>query len=237
MLHTSLTIPVFVAGSGKSILWFVTQFSPHTEQLISSISSAIIQYIIALRDTRSATVVYFYFDFRDVEKKNRRNLVPSLLLQLSARSRHCLDILSRLYSDYRAGQEQPGENVLVKCLKDMLMSSRLPTYIILDAIDECPNSSGIPTPRGLVLGLVKDIVDLRLPNLHICVTSRPEIDIRTTLESLASGHLSLHDQPGQKRDIVEYISSVVQSDIQMKRWREDDRNLVMEKLSERADGM
>ena len=167
-------------------------------------------------------------------------MVPSLLLQLSARSKHCLDILSSLYSTYKAAKEQPSDHALVKCLIDMLMSpylSQLPTYIILDAIDECPNTSGIPTPRGLVLGLVKDVVNLRIQNLHICVTSRPEIDIRTTLEPLASGDLSLHDQPGQKRDIVEYISAVVQSDNQMNRWREDDRNLVMEKLSEKADGM
>ena len=118
-----------------------------------------------------------------------------------------------------------------------LSLSRLPIYIILDALDECPNTSGIPTPRGQVLGLVNDLIDLRLPNLRICATSRPEIDIRSTLEPLLSGHFSLHDQPGQQRDIVEYIGTVVRSDTQMKRWREDDRNLVMDVLSEKADGM
>jgi hypothetical protein len=116
-------------------------------------------------------------------------------------------------------------------------ASQLPTYIVLDAVDECPNLSGIPTPREQVLELVKALVDLRLPNLHICVTSRPEIDISTTLEPLASGQLSLHDQPGQKRDIDEYVSAVVQSDTKMRRWREDDRKLVIETLSEKADGM
>jgi hypothetical protein len=100
-----------------------------------------------------------------------------------------------------------------------------------------PTLSGIPTPREQVLELVKDLVDLRLPNLHICVTSRPEIDIRTALEPLASNHLSLHDQPGQKRDIDEYVSAIVQSDTKMRRWREDDRKLVIETLSEKADGM
>ena len=115
--------------------------------------------------------------------------------------------------------------------------SQLPTYIILDALDECPNTSGIPTPRDHVLRLVKDLVDLRLSNLHICVTSRPEIDIRATFAPLASSHLSLHDQPGQKRDIAEYISAVVQSDTKMKSWRDDDRELVIDTLSEKADGM
>ncbi|KAH8999679.1 hypothetical protein EDB86DRAFT_3042611, partial [Lactarius hatsudake] len=178
------------AGSGKSIL-----------------CSAIIQHVITLRDAGSASVAYFYFDFRDVDKKDWRNLISSLVIQLSSRSKPCLDVLSRAYSTYNDGKERPSERTLVQCLKDMLMSlslSQLPTYIILDALDECPNISGIPTPREQVLGLVEDLVGLHLPNLRICIMSRPEIDIRTTLEPLASGHFSLHDQPGQKRDIAEY---------------------------------
>jgi hypothetical protein len=207
---------------------------------MSSISSAIIQHLITLRDAGSATVAYYYFDFRDVDKKHRHGLLSSLLLQLSSRSKPCFNIISRLYSSHNDGKEQPSERALVQCLKDMLMEpslSQLPTYIILDAIDECPNTSGIPTPREQVLEVVKALVELRLPTLHVCVTSRPEIDIRTALEPLASGHLSLHDQPGQKRDIDEYVSSIVQSDTKMRRWREDDRKLVIETLSEKADGM
>jgi hypothetical protein len=230
----------FVAGSGKSVLWFVMLLSLGMETLMSSISSAIIQHVIALCDAGLASLAYFYFDFRDVDKKNQRNLLSSLLMQLSSRSRPRLDILSHLYSTHKAGKEQPSEHALVQCLKDMLVAqspSRLPTYIILDAIDECPNTSGIPTPREQVLKLVKALVDLGLPNLRVCVTSRPEIDIRTALEPLASGHLSLHDQPGQKRDIDEYVGATVQSDTKMRRWREDDRKLVIETLSEKADGM
>ena len=210
------------------------------QNLIPSISSAIIQHIITLRDAGSASVAYYYFDFRDDNKKHRRGLLSSLLIQLSSRSRSCFDVLSHLYSTHNNGMEQPSERALVQCLKDMLGSlslSQLPTYIILDAVDECPNISSIPTPREQVLELLKALVNLRLPMLHVCVTSRPEIDICATLKPLASGHLSLHDQPGQKRDIDEYISATVQSDTKMRKWREDDRNLVIKTLSQKADGM
>jgi hypothetical protein len=236
----SLKTPTFAVGSGKSVLWFGVLLCLHIQKLTITTSSAIIQHIIPLRDAGSASMAYFYFDFRDVEKKHRRNLLSSLLVQLSSRSEHRLDILSHLYSTYKASKEQPGEHILVQCLKDMLVVSslsQLPTYIILDALDECPNTPGLPAPRTHVLGLVKDLVDLHLPNLHICITSRPEVDIRTSLKPLASCHLSLHDQPGQQKDISEYIRSVVQSDPQMQRWREDDRKLVIETLSEKADGM
>jgi len=95
----------------------------------------------------------------------------------------------------------------------------------------------MPTPREEVLELVKGLVDLHLSNLHICVTSRPEIDIQTILEPLTSLQVSLHSQSGQKKDIVNYVSSVISSDIKMRRWREEDRKLVIETISERADGM
>ncbi|KAH9166824.1 hypothetical protein EDB89DRAFT_185072 [Lactarius sanguifluus] len=63
-----------------------------------------------------------------------------------------------------------------------------PIYIILDALDECPNTSGIPSARMQVLDLLKDVVGLQLANLHICLTSRPEIDIRAALERYMTNH-------------------------------------------------
>ena len=182
-------------------------------------------------------MAYFYFDFRDVDKKHRRDLLPSLIIQLSSQSEPGLNILSRVYSSYKASKEQPSEHVLMQCLKDMLKACQLPTYIILDAVDECPNASGIPTPRGHVLELVKDLVELDLPNLRICVTSRPAIDIGAAFKPLTCSDLSLQDQLGQKKDIDEYIISVVHSDPHMTRWREDDRELVVDTLSKKADGM
>ena len=185
-------------------------------------------------------MAYFYFDFRDLDKQNLRNLLPSLLVQLSARSIPRCDILHRLYLEHENGTQKPGEAALMQCLKDMLtIPDQPPIYIILDALDECPNSYGIPSPRERVLTLVKKLMDLRLPHLHICATSRPEFDIRATLGRLALHSVSLHDESGQKEDIIDYVKSVVYSEFEtmMKRWREDDKKIVVESLSEKADGM
>ena len=97
----------------------------------------------------------------------------------------------------------------------------------------------ILSPRDEVLRLVQELFDLHLQELHICATSRPEFDIRTVLEPLAFRSVSLHDQIGQKSDITDYIRSVVNSSPSpaMRRWRTDDKNLVIEMLTERADGM
>ena len=89
----------------------------------------------------------------------------------------------------------------------------------------------------MVLDLVEELVELRRPNLRLCISSRPEFDIRTTLEPLATQRLSLHDESGQKQDINNYITFVVRSHGRMKKWRDDDKNMVIGTLTEKADGM
>jgi hypothetical protein len=190
--------------------------------------------------TGNASMAYFYFDFRDANKQGLRDLVLSLLNQLSARLGSRCDILSELYSAHDEGKNQPSDGTLSSCLKNMLtLPDQRPTYLIIDALDESPNTSGIPSPRETVLQLLKELVDLSLPNLHICVTSRPEIDIRNVLEPLTSRRVSLHDQSGQKKDIADYVRTVVYSDSEqiMRRWKTEDKELVIKTLSDRADGM
>src|SRR5712691_2858802 len=113
---------------------------------------------------------------------------------------------------------KPDIDALKKCLADMLgMPGQGPIYIIVDALDECPNFPGRPSAREEVLELIEELVDLKLPNVHLCVASRPEMDVRIVLESLMSLQISLHDENGQKVDLIDYIKSVVYSDRKMRR--------------------
>jgi hypothetical protein len=183
-------------------------------------------------------MAYFYFDFRDVDKQKLGNLLPSLLIQLSARSDPCCDILSRLYSLHDRGVRNPSDCAMIDCLKEMLaVEAQGPTYIIMDALDECPITSSIPSPREEVLDLVEELVGLHLPNVHICVTSRPEHDIQTIFKDLTLCDVSLHDENGQQEDIANYVASFVHSDRKVRRWRDENKDLVIKILSEKADGM
>jgi hypothetical protein len=183
-------------------------------------------------------MAYFYFDFKDKEKQDTRALLSSFLIQLCNRSEQFCDILSGLYSQNQEGLEQASDDSLVRCLKEMLtVAIQFPIYLVIDALDECPNDLGVPSSRETVLELVKELVELRHPNLRICVLSRPEFDIRTVIGPLATQQISLHDESGQQQDIVDYITSVVRSDQKMKRWRDEDKDEVIEKLIQKADGM
>ena len=185
-----------------------------------------------------ATLAYYYFDFRDVKKQDCYGLLSSLVSQLSAESDPCYNILYRLYLDNTCGIRKPTISALKKCITDMLSLRRQgPIYIVVEALDECPNSSGILSPRETVLDLIEELADLKLPNVHLCVASRLEIDIRMVLEPLTSHRICLHDESGHKEDIIAYIKSVVRSDRTMRKWREEDQNLVIDTLSRKADGM
>ena len=203
-----------------------------------SLRSAVIQNIEGMHAAGLAMMAYYYFDFRDVKKQDCYGLLSSLVSQLSSESDSCFSIISQLYSDHGHGIRKPDIDVLKKCMTDMLsLPGQAPIYIIVDAVDECPNISGTPSAREEVLGLIEELVDLKLPNVHLCVASRPEIDIRMVLEPLTSLKLSLHDESGQKEDIIKYIKSAVRSDRRMRKWREEDQTLVIDTLSQNADGM
>ena len=136
------------------------------------------------------------------------------------------------------GTQQPSIGVLTNCLLEMLfVAAQKPIYIIVDALDECPNISGWPTPRAELLKLLKSLVDLCIPSLHICVTSRPEVDIKFVFEPLAYNAVSLHDENGQKKDISDYVKTAVYSDRKMRKWRDGEKKLIVEELSNNADGM
>ena len=191
-----------------------------------------------MSDAGSAFLAYFYFDFKDTAKQDSRALLSSVLVQLSNQSDQFCDVLRGLYSEHQDGSQQPNNASLLRCLKGMLtIAGPGPIYLVIDALDECPKDSGIPSSREKVLKTVTELVGLPHPNLRLCVTSRPEYDIRTTLEPLVTQQVSLHDEIGQKQDINDYIISVVRSDEKMKRWRDDDKDMVIEKLTQRADGM
>jgi len=184
-----------------------------------------------------ASLAYYYFDFKDSGKQDRRGLLSSLLVQLSARSDASCKILDQLYLAHDKGLRQPSESDLVRCLKEVLaIRQQSDIFIIIDALDECPNNYGMPTPREYILELLEELVSSR-PHVHICVTSRPEVDIQLVLEPLKPNRVSLHDVGGQRQDMIQYVKSVVESDPKTRRWGEEDKQLVINTLARKADGM
>ena len=191
-----------------------------------------------MRKAGLASLAFFYCDFREEQKTNLGGLLSSLLVQLCHQSDSYSDILFKLYSEHAGGPRDPSDDVLAGCLKDLLkLPGHAPVYLIVDALDECPNSSSFPPPREEVTHLIEELIKSEIPNLRVCVSSRPETDIKDILDPLVVHTVSLHDERGQKGDIEEYIKSVINTNPKNRRWKAADKQLVIDILTEKADGM
>jgi hypothetical protein len=191
-----------------------------------------------MRKRGLASLAFFYHDFNEDEKRRLRGLLSSLLVQLCHQADSYCDILSEFYSEHGNGSQHPSDDELVQCLKNVLeLPGQAPVFLILDALDECPETSDIPSPREEVLRLVEGLIESQIPNLRICVTSRPEADITTVLGRLTSSSVSIHDEKGQSEDINNYIKWAVNEDPKNKKWRMEDKKRVIDILTKRAGGM
>ena len=233
-----LMISASSAGSGKSIIWYNNFSIRCIHKLMVLVSSEIIENIRSMANAGLASLAFFYFDFRDNQRKNLRGLLSSLLVQLSEQSDAYSAILLDFYEAHRRGSQHASESKLLYCLKKMLtLPGQAPVYIIIDALDECPIKYELSSPRGKVLEVIEELMHLQIPNLRICVTSRPAADIASNLEPLAFRSFSLHGERGQVEDIAEYVKFVVHTSREMRRWNATDKQLVIDVLIKKADGM
>ena len=204
---------------------------------LPSPSSSIIQDIQSMCASGRALLAFFYCDFREDQKNDGRGLLSSLLVQLCGQSDAYYDDLSKFYLAHDNGSRHASDSELTQCLKRVLgLLEQATVFVIIDALDECP-TAGLPSPREQVLELVKELVKADIPNLRICVTSRPEADIELALHPLAHRSVSLHGENGQVQDIAEYVKFVVDTDPRMQKWRQEDKQHVVEVLTRKADGM
>jgi hypothetical protein len=201
-------------------------------------SSTIIDDIETIRQAGHASLAMYYYDFMDDKKKDLRGLLSSVLFQLCCQSDFFYDALSTFYSAHYDGAQSPGDDKLVGCLKELMkIPGSSPVYLIIDGLDECPSTSSLSSPREEVLSLLEDLIEARFTNLRICVTSRSEVDIKAILDPLTCHSVSLHDERGQKEDIKKYIESTISTNRNMQDRSSEHKQLVINTLTETADGM
>src|SRR6266849_2775184 len=226
------------AGAGKSVIWSASLSIVHVRKLIQFPSSAVIEDIRILQKSGLASLAFFYCDFRDDQKKDLRGLLSSLLVQLGGQSDSYTDILFKFYSEHANGSRHPSDNELARCLTNLLkLPGHAPVYVVVDALDECSNTSAVQSPRAKVLNLIEELIKSQFPNMRICVTSRPETDIKNVLDTLTFRSVSLHDEGGQKGDIEDYIKSIIYTLPKNRRWKAEHKRLVIDVLTTKADGM
>lgn len=201
-------------------------------------SSSIVQNIQADADANIASLAYFYCDFRDQRKQSFDGFLSSLLVQFCAQSEPCCDILSSVYATHACGSRKPSTETMKRCLMDMLKCLvQESTYIVVDALDECPGIPGSPSPRATFLGLIQELINLHIPNLHICVLSDLDPEVEFVLFPLASRRVCLHEESGHSQDIIRYLRWMLSTHPRMKGWKASDKEVVINTLFRKAEGV
>src|SRR5580698_71941 len=153
-LHNKCSIPQLARArvSLRKPPTFSSSFRFSHLILSSTTSSAIIQDIERNFETEPAHIAYFFFDFKDTGKQDARAFLSSVIVQLSSQSVPLCNILLEFYSSHQHSSQQPSDRELTQCLEKMLkLPIEEPIYFILDALDECPDTSGLQSSRERVL--------------------------------------------------------------------------------------
>ncbi|KAK3395214.1 hypothetical protein B0H63DRAFT_427281 [Podospora didyma] len=156
-------------GAGKSVL-----------------SSTVIQHLEESHKTDPYTaVVYFYIRGVVKDTCNINNLTRSLVTQLFGCRPDTPKSLLEL-GDYRLTSGAPPQEKLEEALRSAAQDFTR-TYIVIDGVDECPNSGDYGSGQGqrrVLLELLETIQQWGLDNVHLLVTSRREQDIGDAMEKL-----------------------------------------------------
>ncbi|KAH0547714.1 hypothetical protein FGG08_000204 [Glutinoglossum americanum] len=205
-----------IPGCGKTIL---------TSAIVEDISLHCHPY-------PTMAVVYFYFDFSDVEKQQHEKMIRSLIKQLSMQCANTPKALETLFSSCKDGEQQPTVDDLRMVLPQMVQEFD-ETFVILDALDECKE-------REELLGDVEEIAGWKAGKLHLLATSRSEKDIRESLENLVYEQDEICIQSGLVNDDIRtYVHKRLQTDRRLKRWQKnmEVHQEIERTLMDKAGGM
>ena len=180
----------------------------------------------------SVALVYFYFDFNDIEKQRYENMIRSLITQLSTQGPSRSEALESLFSSSINGSRQPTSASLLTALRKMIQEIG-EVFIILDALDEC-------NERWRLLGIIEEMAGWGSGKSHVLVTSRREKDIEEVFEPMLNDEQMICCQSALiNSDIRVYVRERLRTDPGLKRWRNHPKmqEEIETTLLSKADGM
>lgn len=203
------------AGTGKSVL-----------------CSTVIEFVSRYRATHSSIgLAFFYFTFSDESKQNESVMLRTLCWQLAGQVENGDEELDCLLCRRKTGL--PAPMVMVDYLRRLLQKFQH-VYVILDALDECPQNGA----RVNVLETLEAMRKWSLQGLHLFVTSRDEVDIRNSLGASLNTTFNQINMKNAEidKDIANFIEGRLHDDRGLQKWSAS-RGIIQEKLGKRAQGM
>jgi hypothetical protein len=179
------------------------------------LSAAIVQHLLQhCYGSPDMVIVYFYFDFRDVQKQDAECMLRSLLSQLLQHLTTMPDILDTLFLSFENGQQRPSVPALLEVTRETMLQFTH-VYVVLDALDECAY-------RPELMNMLEIVAGWELKNLHLLMTSRKEQDIRSSLAIFVyEGDAVCFESNVIDRDIQQYVQERLSNDKSLSKWKKD----------------
>jgi hypothetical protein len=206
------------------------------------LSSTIIDKI---EQQKLGVLAFYYFSFRRKESQEVRLLLYSLLTQLvrglvreDPQQRNCYHLpraFRDLYSKYQPASEPRVEDLKATFLS--VLAESKDTYIVIDALDECPKVED----REKVIEFMDFLCD-ESSSTHILITSRQEKDIEDAISKIPGENgidlrrVSIKNWH-VNADIRKHLQTRMAVDSKLTRWSEELKKEVIEQLAGKAEGV
>ena len=161
------------------------------------VSSLVVDRLCDQARGQSTAVTCFYFDFAARKEQSVTNMLGSLLKQIVGGMAKVPEAISRAFQEERMaiGGRGPRLPDIVKMLQ--AITSELPTFVCIDAMDECEAAH-----RVTLLDSLKQILE-KSPRTRIFIIARAHIRAETE-KRLAGRVISVIVGPSRD-DIIGYI--------------------------------
>jgi len=165
--------------------------------LTRSDSSLVVDELCDMARERNIAVSCFYVDFAAREEQSPTNILGSLLKQIFGGLERIPDEISRMFQDHKKVIGGRGLRVaeIVKMLQTV--TSLQPTFICVDALDECEERH-----RPEILDSLRQVLE-GSPNARIFLTGRRHI--RGEIDRHLGGRTTVLSVKPKHDDIVGYV--------------------------------
>jgi len=152
----------------------------------------------------NTAVACFYFDFADQEEQSPAATLGSVLKQIVSRLDEVPERIVKAFQGREKviGGQRLSLEEIVQFLQDITTAQ--PTFICLDALDECP-----PGYRVTLLRLLSQILQ-KSPGVRIFLTGRPHI--RGEIDKHLAGRAATRLITPTKDDIIIFLRAKLKED-------------------------
>jgi len=193
------------------------------------VSSLVVDSLCDQAGGERTAVACFYFDFAARKEQSATTMLGSLLKQVVGGMEKIPEEISQAFQEQKRviGGRAPRLPDIVKMLQ--AITSSLPTFLCIDALDEC----GV-VHRVKLLDSLKQILE-NSPRTRIFITGRPHI--RAEIEKRLAGRAANVSLGPSKDDIAEYLRVRLDEDITPDAMEESLEAEILEQIPEYMSDM